>query len=149
MADIVVNFTITNCLAFVSPVVVPFGLLYTLMKHLVDSYTLLSGIYKVDYLNTHFYLEVCHIMAISSVLAQITTVISLYLSENDVFVNFGSSMTLGIAFLLLSCTILNQQVQSDHSWPIRLLPDEDEEHAEEADEEPSYEPPHLEDLIDG
>jgi len=146
MADTVVNFTITNCLAFVSPLVVPFGLFYTVMKHLIDSYTLLSGIYKVSYLNTRFYMEVCNLMSLSTLLAQAITIISLFLSPVTAYLKFGAATTVGIALAFLSCVIVNQQVQSDHSWPLRLLPDVAEEPAEVADEEeePLYEPPILE-----
>lgn len=136
------NLTITHSLAFISPVVVPFGLAYSVIKHALDSYTLLNGIFKVPYLNTRFYLEVCHMMAFSTLIAQLITVISLFLSPDSAYRDFGSATTVGLGFIFFSCFVLSQQVQTDHSWPIRVIPDDFPEPAEETfSQEPSYEPP--------
>ena len=133
------NFTITNSLAFISPAVVPFGLAYSLIKHSVDSYMLLNGTFKMSYLNVHFYSEVSHMMAFSTLIAQTVSTVSMLLSPDEAHLHFGSATTFGFAFTFISGFLLNQQVQSD--WPIRVLPDEVSKPPEEPVEEPSYEPP--------
>lgn len=123
--------------------VAPFGLAYSVIKHCLDSYTLLTGASKLQYLNTRFYLEVCHMMVLSTLLAQGTTLVSLLLSPYATIKQLRSATTLGLAFTFLSCVIVNQQVQSDQSRPFRVLPDELQKpgQADGTTEEPNYESP--------
>jgi hypothetical protein len=52
------------CLASTSPLIIPFGFLYTTVKHVADSYCLISGIMKVSSRleNRPFYLTVANIL---------------------------------------------------------------------------------------
>ena len=85
-------------------------------------------------------------MAFSTIIAQIVTVASLFLSPD--FRQFGSA-TFGLGLVFFNCFLLAQQIQSDQSWPIRVLPDEIPESASGTAQEPSYEPPLVGWLSDG
>jgi Calcium-dependent channel, 7TM region, putative phosphate len=147
MADFLVNFTITNCLAPSSPLVIPFGLTYTLIKHCVDSYCLVSGTFKVSYLNTKaYYLPITNIVVVTTLFAQIYTVACFYLSPVTDDVNIGYVATYGPGMIFVSFGLLYQQFQSDQTWPFRVMKDDViSSEVEETDEiEPIYEPPILE-----
>jgi len=63
------------------------------------------------------------------------------MSPDNRFQEFGSPTNVGIASMFIGGVIVNQQVQSDQSWPMRFLPAVAEEAASETDDEPNYESP--------
>ena len=73
MSDYLVNFTISCCLASTSPLILPFGLFYSVIKHAMDSYTLIAGITKTTKLEAKpFYSTVTGFMLFSAVLSQVS-----------------------------------------------------------------------------
>jgi hypothetical protein len=145
MADFLVNFSITCCLASTSPLIIPFGLFYSVFKHLIDSYCLVSGVFKGSELDTKsFYLPVTNIMTFAAVLGLVNVVACLYLCPSSETQFVSHAYTYAPLILMLALVFLIQQCQTNQRWPFRVIP-EDEEVPElkedERAEEPVYEPP--------
>jgi hypothetical protein len=148
MADFLVNFSITCCLASTSPLIIPFGLFYSVFKHLIDSYCLISGIYKGSELDTKsFYLPVTNIMTFGAVLGLVNVVACLDLCPSSENQFVSPAYNHAPLILMLTLVFLLQQIHTYQIWPFRVIPEEQEvpvleedEQAEEA-EEPVYEPP--------
>ena len=144
-ASFVVNFTITCCLASTSPLILPFGLFYSLVKHLVDSYFLVGGVSKGSKLDTKFfYLPVANIMCFAAVLGQVNVAACLYLcpSPEDQEID-SAAYTWAPLIVMLSLVLLIQQYQTEQRWPFPIIPDDVEVlEIKEAElpQEPVYEP---------
>ena len=144
-ADFLTNFSITCCLASTSPLILPFGLFYSVCKHFVDSYCLVAGIFKGSELDTKaFYLPVTNIMCFAAVLGQLNVITCLYLCPSNEDQFYSDAYTWAPLIIMLSLVVVIQQYQTNQRWPFRIIP-EDLEVPElkegERAQEPAYEPP--------
>jgi hypothetical protein len=148
MADFLVNFTITTCLAAISPLLLPVGLFYSVVKHAVDSYCIIEGVYKVSLRLDFkpFYLTVVNIMMFSTLLCQIVTsgclhfVVRRY--EGDEDASYAVIVKYNIVLLLANLILFQQQLQSGQTWPLRVFDLQDHE-SPPAEDDFSYVPPEL------
>jgi hypothetical protein len=135
---------INSCLASSSPLILPFGLFYSVVKHLVDSYCLIVGVFKPTTVESRpFYLLVTNIMTFAALLSQINTVACLYVcpSREDQFYSSATAYSPGL--IMVSIVVLIQQLQTNQRWPFRViknLPIVHELSEEDGPPEPVYEP---------
>lgn len=135
---------IYSCLASSSPLILPFGLFYTIVKHFVDSYCLIAGVFKPTTVESRpFYLLVTNIMTFAALLGQINTVACLYVcpSREDQFYSSATAYSPGL--IMLSIVVLIQQLQTNQRWPFRViknLPIVPELSEDDGPPEPVYEP---------
>ena len=142
-ADFLVNFTITCCLASTSPLVILFGFFYSCIKHMVDSYCLIGGVYKATNICTkQFYLYLTNIMLFGAVLGQVNTICCLYLCHEPEVRYLGSAARISPTFVMIALVLFIHQCQTNQQWPFRVIKEDPiiEELKDDQEPEPLYEP---------
>ena len=113
---------IDSCLASSSPLILPFGLFYSIVKHLVDSYCLIASVYKPTTVERRpFYLLVTNIMTFAALLGQINTVACLYVCPSRQSQFYSSATAYSPGLIMVSIVVLIQQLQTNQRWPFRVI----------------------------
>ena len=117
MAYFLTNFSISCFLNVLSPLVGPFGLLYSINKHMVDSYNLIVGSYRPSKVNVHqFHLIVANILVCVGILSCLILYSYITFVKNNTFLgNWGRYMI----FIPLILSFV--QIQSHHRYPFPLF----------------------------
>ena len=115
MAMTMIHYTVTVVFAVSSPMVLPVGLVFLVIKHCVDSKLLISGALKARVIESKRFFKICcDIMVFSAVLSHCNTVgvLALKMEGHSIF---------RLIFCLFNMLFALFQCQSNHHWPIKLI----------------------------
>ena len=112
------NLAITMGLSTTCPIIVPFGLLYFIMKHIVSSYTLRNA-YAPTQIGVNFHRALVSYVVGTAVLCQVYTAafVHIYASEKGSY----AASTAGV-IAALSVTLWIVEVDSAWRWPVPVFP---------------------------
>ena len=123
MAYFLTNFSICCFVVNMCPLIGPFGLLYSIIKHAVDSYNLIVGAYRPSKVDVRqFYLIVANILLFIGLASTFNMVTYLRFRIKDTSAH-ATADKYGPVILIFMTVLCLVQIQSQHRYPIPLFQD--------------------------